>query len=103
VRRVRYVYLHRRLTPWERFYVFLAALLALGVFTASFILALGLLLIFAPVLAGLALVLYVLRKIMGGRPPPSPPAGDNVIDGEFRVIDPDAPRIGARHPEGTPE
>lgn len=99
---IRYVQFHRRLSPWEKFYVFLVVLLAFGVFTASIILALGLLVILAPVVAGLALALYVLRIFMRRRPPPpSRPSGDGIIEGEFRVIDPDAPRISPRAPDDS--
>jgi hypothetical protein len=100
---VRFVHLGGPISPLGRFFLFLFLLLVLTLVIAIAILAIGLFVIIAPVLIALALALYVFRKIVGPRPPPSRPNTDGVIEGEFRVIDPDAPRIPTRDANNRPE
>jgi hypothetical protein len=80
-------------SPLARVFLFLIVLLVLAALFAVAILAIGLFLIVAPVLVAAALALYLFRRIVGPRPPPSRPTRDGIIEGDFRVVNPDAPRI----------
>ncbi len=90
---IRFVQIGGPVSPLARVFLFLIVFLVLAAIFAVAILAIGLFLIIAPVLIALALALYVFRKLVGPRAPPSRSTRDSIIDGDFRVIDTDAPRI----------
>jgi hypothetical protein len=90
---VRYIHLGGRPGPGARFLVFLFLVLVLGLIAAIAILALGLFVVVAPVLLAAGFAYYLFRKIVP-RPPPSAPSVEaEIIEGEFHVVDPDAPSL----------
>ena len=82
-------------SPGAKLVAFLVLVLVLAILVAIGVLAIGMFLIVAPfvVLGGLAL--YVFRALVP-RAPSRRPHDPNIIEGEYRVVDPDAVRIAQR-------
>ena len=99
---IRFIRLGGPLSPWGRFAVFLVLLFVFGLAIAIAILALGLFIVAVPVLLAASLAYSLLRKFLPRPPQRKPSAGADIIEGEFRVVDPDAPAISAG-PRNAPE
>jgi membrane protein implicated in regulation of membrane protease activity len=74
---------------------FLILALVLAMIVAIAILALGLFIVVTPVVLVAGVAYYLFRKIVPRSAPRQSATGMEIIEGEFRVVDPDAPAISA--------
>lgn len=82
---------------WLRLIVFLFLAAAIGIFLAT--LFIGIALILIPALAFASIVYYLYYWLTQRGRPPAAPLQDGVLEGEYRVLDPDErePAPGPRH------
>lgn len=92
---VRFIHLGGTPGPGTRFVAFLILALVLAMIVAIAILALGLFIVVTPVVLVAGVAYYLFRKIVPRSAPRQSATGMEIIEGEFRVVDPDAPAISA--------
>ena len=92
---VRFIHLGGTPGPGARFVAFLILALVLAMVVAIGILALGLFIVVTPVVLVAGVAYYLFRKIVPRPAPRQSTTGADIIEGEFRVVDPNAPTISA--------
>ena len=89
---MRFIHIGRPLRPVDWIMVFLILALIAGVAIAIVVVALGIFLILAPVLAVVGLAYYFLLRMRLRAAMRKWRNGSNVVEGEYRVVDPGEPK-----------
>src|SRR5712671_2131553 len=95
---MRFIHIGRPLRPVDWFFGFLILALIAGIAIAIVVVALGIFLILAPVLAIVGLVYYFLSRMRLRAAMRKWRNDANIVDGEYRVVDPEPKSVASADP-----